>query len=405
MITVTGASDAAPDGDVLFQIQYGPIVSTDPDWSGLTESVPVIARDIPVFNVGAPGNYDITDHKYPVTQLTGSLPSKLSFDPNAQTISGTPDTGTAKTYALTFQGEAPSTTFALNLVVAPQASNAVPSLSMISPTAVAAGSPDTTITLTGASFLSTSTVDFNGTPIATTFVSAMQLSAVIPAADLATAGSAAITVVNPSPGGGSSGSATLTISPPASQAPTVTSNPPNQTANSGHTVSFAAAASGTPAPGVQWQVSTDSGNTFTNVAGATSTTLIVSATPATNGDEYRAVFTNSAGQATSQAATLTVKNFAPAIKTEPVSMRVNSGSTVTFTVVVSSDPKATVQWQRARRGSSKFTNIGGATTPTLSFAATTAKNGQKFRAVITNSLGTVDSSIVSLTVVKSKRKR
>jgi hypothetical protein len=58
---------------------------------------------------------------------------------------------------------------------------------------------------------------------------------------------------------------------------------------------------------VQWQVSTDGGATFANIAGATSTTLLLTAVPASaNGNQYRAVFTNSVGSATRTAATLTV---------------------------------------------------------------------------------------------------
>jgi hypothetical protein len=185
----------------------------------------------------------------------------------------------------------------------------------------------------------------------------------------------------------------------------VTSNPQNQAANAGQSASFTAAASGTPPPSVQWQVSTDNGNTFTDIPGATSTMLTVPATPGSNGTEYRAVFSNSAGQATSQAATLAVKNFAPAITVQPVSMRVTAGSRVSFAVTLTGDPPATVQWQRAKKGSSKFTSIGGATAPTFSLAATTATSGQKFRAVITNKFGTVDSAIVTLTVAKAKRKK
>ncbi len=86
----------------------------------------------------------------------------------------------------------------------------------------------------------------------------------------------------------------------------VTTNPTSQVASAGNPVSFVAAAASSSAPTVQWQVSTDAGNTFTNVAGATSTTLTVNTTAAENGDEYRAVFTNSSGTATSAPATLTV---------------------------------------------------------------------------------------------------
>ena len=81
------------------------------------------------------------------------------------------------------------------------ANNPVPTLTNISPSSATAGSGDTMITLTGTNFVSTSTADFNGVAIATTFVNAMQLTAIIPAADF---GTEPVTVVNPTPGGGTS---------------------------------------------------------------------------------------------------------------------------------------------------------------------------------------------------------
>src|ERR1019366_1954335 len=102
--------------------------------------------------------------------------------------------------------------------------------------------------------------------------------------------------------------------PVPNTAPTVTTNPVNQTVTVGATPSFTAAASGNPAPTVQWQVSKDNGVTFNNVAGATSATLTL--TPAVTlgqtGNQYRATFTNSVGTATTTAAKLTVV-AAPAI--------------------------------------------------------------------------------------------
>jgi hypothetical protein len=95
-------------------------------------------------------------------------------------------------------------------------------------------------------------------------------------------------------------SATLTVN----TAPVVTTNPVSQTATSGN-VTFTAAASGSPAPTVQWQVSTNGGASFSDIPGATSTTLIVAVSPAVNGNQYRAVFTNTCGSATTAAATLT----------------------------------------------------------------------------------------------------
>lgn len=97
------------------------------------------------------------------------------------------------------------------------------------------------------------------------------------------------------------------------QAPAITANPTSQTDTVGTTATFTAAASGVPAPTVQWQISTNGGSTFTNISGATSTTLsLTGVTLAQSTDQYRAVFTNSVNSATSNAATLTVV-AAPAI--------------------------------------------------------------------------------------------
>ncbi len=94
-----------------------------------------------------------------------------------------------------------------------------PTLSSISPPSATVGGLDTAITLTGTNFINSSTAEFNGTPISTTFVSATQLTAVIPMADLAAAGTDLVTVVNPGPGGGPSAAATFTVNNPA---PTLT---------------------------------------------------------------------------------------------------------------------------------------------------------------------------------------
>ena len=89
-------------------------------------------------------------------------------------------------------------------------------------------------------------------------------------------------------------------------APVVTQQPSNQTVTAGQTAIFSAAASGSPAPTVQWQASTDSGSTFSSIAGATLATYSFVASATQNSYRYRAVFTNSAGTATTSAAILSV---------------------------------------------------------------------------------------------------
>jgi len=119
-------------------------------------------------------------------------------------------------------------------------------------------------------------------------------------------------------------------------APAVTTSPSSLTITPGQTASFSAAATGTPPPTIQWQVSTDGGVTFSNITGATSTTLTFTASLSQNGNLFQAVFTNSVGSATSSAAQLTVLN--PAATTALVSSANPSafGQAVTFTATVSS---------------------------------------------------------------------
>src|ERR1035438_3103898 len=82
------------------------------------------------------------------------------------------------------------------------------------PSAVAPASPEFSLTVHGAGFVSGSTVNWNGTPLATTFESAGKLTAAVPAENVSTAGTVNVTVVNPSPGGGSSNPVPFTIIAP-----------------------------------------------------------------------------------------------------------------------------------------------------------------------------------------------
>jgi hypothetical protein len=104
----------------------------------------------------------------------------------------------------------------------------------------------------------------------------------------------------------STGSGTLTVIPTA--APQVTLNPTNVTTSAGDYATFTAAATGAPTPTVQWQVSTDGGQTWSNITGATTTTLSFVASTSQNGYHYRAVFTNRVGVATTTDGVLRVES-------------------------------------------------------------------------------------------------
>jgi uncharacterized repeat protein (TIGR01451 family) len=89
----------------------------------------------------------------------------------------------------------------------------VPVLTSLSPSNAYVGSNAFTLTVEGADFISTSTVLWNGGSRATTFVSSTQLQAAITAADIATAGSATVTVSTPAPGGGVSNGLSFNVKP------------------------------------------------------------------------------------------------------------------------------------------------------------------------------------------------
>ncbi len=91
----------------------------------------------------------------------------------------------------------------------------------------------------------------------------------------------------------------------ATEGPIVTLHPVSVRVLSGNNATFTAAATGNPAPTVKWQYSTDDGDTWDDVPGEISTTLTITAPPlSSNGYQYRAVFTNTAGSSTTNAATL-----------------------------------------------------------------------------------------------------
>src|SRR5207302_1558993 len=97
-----------------------------------------------------------------------------------------------------------------------------------------------------------------------------------------------------------SNAATLTVSA-AAVAPSITTQPANQTVTVGQTATFAVVATGTAPLSYQWQKS------GTAISGATSASYTTPATTsADNGATFVVVVSNSAGSVTSTAATLTV---------------------------------------------------------------------------------------------------
>jgi hypothetical protein len=194
-------------------------------------------------------------------------------------------------------------------------------------------------------------------------------------------------------GSATSTAATLTIA----TAPVVTANPASSTVAAGSTATFTAAASGSPTPSVQWEVSTSGGTAFSPITGATSTTYSFTANTSENGNEYEAVFSNPAGSAISTAAAVSIA-AAPVVTTNPSNQTVAAESTATFTAAASGSPTPSVQWEVSTSGGSTFSPVSGATSTTYSFTASASENGNEYEAVFSNQAGSVTSPAATLTI-------
>lgn len=84
------------------------------------------------------------------------------------------------------------------------------------PDAAAPGGAGFTLTVNGTGFVSGAVVKWNGNALATTFVSGSRLKATVLPSNVANAGTASVTVVNPAPGGGTSNTVFLEVTIPSS---------------------------------------------------------------------------------------------------------------------------------------------------------------------------------------------
>jgi DNA-binding beta-propeller fold protein YncE len=87
----------------------------------------------------------------------------------------------------------------------------VPVLTSITPSSATAGAPAVALTLHGSDFENGATAQWDGTALPSLWVSATEMTATIPASDIASAGTARVSVANPTPSGGTSAAQIFTI--------------------------------------------------------------------------------------------------------------------------------------------------------------------------------------------------
>jgi hypothetical protein len=203
-----------------------------------------------------------------------------------------------------------------------------------------------------------------------------------------------------------------------SDAPTFVTQPVNATSLAGGTTNFSVTVSGAPLPTFQWQVSTDGGGTWNNISNTapysnttTDTLTITGVTMGLSANQYQCVASNGVipGSPASSGAGLLTVGTIPSFTTQPTNQSAATGTSVSFGPVVATStgvPTPTYQWQM---GGVNLTDgvlpsgatVSGSATATLTLTGFSAIDAGTFDVVATNSLGSIPSNTVSLSVTGS----
>ncbi len=171
----------------------------------------------------------------------------------------------------------------------------------------------------------------------------------------------------------------------------ISQQPVNTTLCAGTNATFSVTAAGS-AVTYQWQSASSCTGTFTNIQGATSSTLTLNAVSAAmTGTAYQVVVTSPCGSVTSTCATLTV-NTPVVITTQPVNTSVCLPATNVAFMVAATGTGLNYQWQVSTNNGTSFVNIPGATGATLNLVPAAALNGTQYRVVLS---GTCTPTLVS----------
>jgi plastocyanin len=215
-----------------------------------------------------------------------------------------------------------------------------------------------------------------------------------------TAGTYPTTVTVVSPGNATlSQNITITITgagPPT--APTITAQPSGTNVLAGKSATFSVVASGTAPLGYYWLKNGVNLTNGGNVSGANTATLTLTNIAATDAANYSVLVSNSVGSVTSSNAALAI-NSPPTISTQPVSQILVAGSTSQFTVTAGGSAPLAYQWLKNGAVVANGGNVSGATTATLSLATLSSADAAIYSAVVTNSSGSITSSVAALTVL------
>lgn len=142
----------------------------------------------------------------------------------------------------------------------------------------------------------------------------------------------------------------------------ISTEPTNSTTCAGNTASFGVATAGTNNQ-FQWQVSTNGGTTFSNIPGASASTLTINAvTISQNNYRYRVIVSNACPSSVTSATTILTVSDPSTIGTQPLPQTICSGSNANFSITTTGETPSSYQWQVSADGGVTFTDLAGQNT-------------------------------------------
>lgn len=241
-------------------------------------------------------------------------------------------------------------------------------------TVVATGNPAATFSLTGAP----------------AFLSINPSSGVMSGTAADTSGSPFTFTISATNGVTTTQTFTLTVNP-AVVAPAITVQPVGGTIARGQTAGFNVTATGTA---LTYQWSKDG----VAIAGATSSSLVLSGVQASGAGSYTVTVNNSLNLPVTSSPAVLLVNSAPIIVTQPQSQTALAGGTVSFSVVATGTPAPGYQWRVNGVPITNSGNVSGATSATLTITGVQATNAANYDVLVANGVGSVLSSLTQLTV-------
>ncbi len=382
--TTTFQKSADGAGTVSATLDNGAATASVPRYSAPGFTSPATVSAV----VGQAASITVTTSGYPAPALSllDALPAGLVFADDhdgTATISGTPAAGTAGDHAVTVQ-----------------ATNAVTSasepltLSIDQAPAFSSGSSATFTAGSAGSFAVTTTGRPAPHPIT--------VAGSLPSGVLLTDHGDGTATLSGTPATGSGGTYSLTlqttngIGAPAAQsftltvqeAPRITSGT-QLTATLGEAIDFpVTTAHAYPVPTLS-AGTLPAGLTFADHHDGTAS---ITGTPTGPAGTTTVPVTASNGVGSDAIVSLLVTiRQAPAIVDAPADQQAIAGSPVSFTVTANGYPAPSVQWSVSTDGGATYAPIDGATSGTLTFTASVADDGNRYRATFTNTVGSVSA--------------